>query len=36
MADNNGPDGTGETGRGKQRQADILDDDLERRRRNLE
>ncbi|MDX8436255.1 MULTISPECIES: AtpZ/AtpI family protein [Mesorhizobium] len=36
MADTNGPDGTGETGRGKQREADIRDDDLERRRRDLE
>ena len=36
MADKNGPDGTGETGRGKQHEADIRDDDLERRRRDLE
>ena len=36
MADKNGPDGTGETGRGKQHEADIRDDDLERRRRELE
>ncbi|TIL96162.1 MAG: ATP F0F1 synthase subunit I [Mesorhizobium sp.] len=36
MAEKNGPDGTGETGPGKQRQADIRDDDLERRRRELE
>lgn len=36
MADKNGPDGTGETGRGKQHDADIRDDELERRRRDLE
>jgi ATP synthase protein I len=36
MADKNGPDGTGETGRGKQHVPDIRDDDLERRRRELE
>jgi ATP synthase protein I len=36
MADKNGPDGTGETGRGKQHEPDIRDDDLERRRRELE
>ncbi|PZV35439.1 AtpZ/AtpI family protein [Mesorhizobium kowhaii] len=36
MADKNRPDGTGETGRGKQHEADIRDDDLERRRRDLE
>ncbi|MEO5756058.1 MAG: AtpZ/AtpI family protein [Mesorhizobium sp.] len=36
MADKNGPDGTGETGRGKQHEATIRDDDLERRRRDLE
>jgi ATP synthase protein I len=36
MADKNGPDGTGETGRGKQHETDIRDDDLERRRRELE
>jgi len=36
MADKNGPDGTGETGRGKQHEADIRDEDLERRRRDLE
>lgn len=36
MADKNGPHGTGETGRGKQHEADIRDDDLERRRRDLE
>jgi len=36
MADKKGPDGTGETGRGKQHEADIRDDDLERRRRDLE
>ncbi|MFD1987540.1 AtpZ/AtpI family protein [Mesorhizobium newzealandense] len=35
MADKNRPDGTGETGRGKQHEADIRDDDLERRRREL-
>jgi ATP synthase protein I len=36
MADKHGPDGTGETGRGKLREADIRDDELERRRRDLE
>jgi ATP synthase protein I len=36
MADKNGPDGTGKTGRGKQHETDIRDDDLERRRRELE
>ena len=36
MADKNGPDGTGETGRGKQHETGIRDDDLERRRRELE
>ena len=36
MADKKGPDGTGETGRGKQHGADIRDEDLERRRRDLE
>ncbi|TPL00344.1 ATP F0F1 synthase subunit I [Mesorhizobium sp. B2-4-14] len=36
MADKSGPDGTGETGRGKQHEAGIRDDDLERRRRELE
>ncbi|PBB70383.1 ATP F0F1 synthase subunit I [Mesorhizobium sp. WSM4312] len=36
MADKNRPDGTGETGRGKQHEPDIRDDDLERRRRELE
>ncbi|CAN7406028.1 AtpZ/AtpI family protein [Mesorhizobium sp. LjNodule214] len=36
MAEKNGPNGTGETGRGKQHEADIRDDDLERRRRDLE
>lgn len=36
MADKNGPDGTGETGRGNQHEPDIRDDDLERRRRDLE
>ncbi|MBZ9674213.1 AtpZ/AtpI family protein [Mesorhizobium sp. ES1-1] len=36
MADTNGPDGTGKTGPGKQDHADIRDDDLERRRRDLE
>ena len=35
MADKNRPDGTGETGRGKQHEAEIRDDDLERRRREL-
>jgi ATP synthase protein I len=36
MANKNRPDGTGETGRGKQHEPDIRDDDLERRRRELE
>lgn len=36
MADKNGPHGTGETGRGNQHEPDIRDDDLERRRRDLE
>ena len=36
MADENGPDGTGKTGPGKQHEAGIRDDDLERRRRELE
>ena len=36
MAEKNRPDGTGETGRGKQHEPDIRDDDLERRRRELE
>ncbi|RRI05510.1 ATP F0F1 synthase subunit I [Mesorhizobium tamadayense] len=36
MADKKGPDGTGETGRGKQHEAAIRDDELERRRRELE
>lgn len=36
MADKNGPDGTGETGRGSEREVDVRDDDLERRRRDLE
>src|SRR5438445_2763288 len=36
MADKNGPDGTGETGRGKKHETGIRDDDLERRRRELE
>ncbi|TIN14619.1 MAG: ATP F0F1 synthase subunit I [Mesorhizobium sp.] len=36
MADKNGPDGTGETGRGRQPEATIRDDELERRRRELE
>ncbi|KAA3450694.1 ATP F0F1 synthase subunit I [Mesorhizobium sp. SARCC-RB16n] len=36
MANKNRPDGTGETGRGKQHETDIRDDDLERRRRELE
>lgn len=35
MADKKGPDGTGETGRGSEHEADIRDDDLERRRREL-
>ena len=35
MADKNGPDGTGETGRSKQHETGIRDDDLERRRREL-
>lgn len=36
MADKSGPDGTGETGRGRQPEATIRDDELERRRRELE
>ncbi|TJU90565.1 MAG: ATP F0F1 synthase subunit I [Mesorhizobium sp.] len=36
MANKNRPDGTGEPGRGKQQAPDIRDDDLERRRRELE
>ncbi|MDX8469518.1 MULTISPECIES: AtpZ/AtpI family protein [Mesorhizobium] len=36
MADKKGPDGTGETGRGRQPEATIRDDELERRRRELE
>ncbi|WP_027055744.1 AtpZ/AtpI family protein [Mesorhizobium erdmanii] len=36
MADKNGPDGTGETGPGTQHETGIRDDDLERRRRELE
>ena len=36
MADKTGPDGTGETGRGRQPDATIRDDELERRRRDLE
>lgn len=36
MANKNRPDGTGETGRGNQHDAEIRDDDLERRRRELE
>lgn len=36
MADETGPDGTGETGRGRQPEATIRDDELERRRRDLE
>ncbi|AZO70980.1 MULTISPECIES: AtpZ/AtpI family protein [unclassified Mesorhizobium] len=36
MADENRPDGTGETGRGRQPEATIRDDELERRRRELE
>ena len=36
MADKKGPDGTGETGRGKQHGTDIRDEELERRRRDLE
>jgi ATP synthase protein I len=36
MADETGPGGTGETGRGKQHEAAIRDDELERRRRELE
>ncbi|RUW43664.1 MULTISPECIES: AtpZ/AtpI family protein [unclassified Mesorhizobium] len=35
MAEKKGPDGTGETGRGKEHDAEIRDDDLERRRREL-
>ena len=36
MADKKGPDGTGETGRGSGHEANIRDDELERRRRDLE
>ncbi|RWB90545.1 AtpZ/AtpI family protein [Mesorhizobium sp.] len=36
MANKTGPDGTGETGRGRQPEATIRDDELERRRRDLE
>ena len=36
MADKTGPDGTGESGRGRQPEATIRDDELERRRRRLE
>jgi len=36
MAEKNRPDGTGETGRGNQHETGIRDDDLERRRRELE
>ncbi|MER8647789.1 MULTISPECIES: AtpZ/AtpI family protein [unclassified Mesorhizobium] len=36
MAEKNGPHGTGETGRGSKHEADIRDEELERRRRNLE
>jgi len=36
MADKTGPDGTGETGRGRQPEATIRGDELERRRRDLE
>ncbi|MGX7871848.1 AtpZ/AtpI family protein [Mesorhizobium sp. ORM6] len=36
MAEKSRPDGTGETGRGKQHETGIRDDDLERRRRELE
>jgi ATP synthase protein I len=36
MADSNGPDGTGKTGRGTQHEPGIRDDDLERRRLELE
>ncbi|WP_296737910.1 AtpZ/AtpI family protein [Mesorhizobium sp.] len=36
MADKIRPDGTGETGRGRQPDATIRDDELERRRRDLE
>eukprot|EP01035_Chromulina_nebulosa_P007894 gene7894-10677_t len=32
----NGPDGTGETGRGKKHETGIREDELERRRRELE
>ena len=35
MADKKGPDGTGETGRGSGHEANIRDDELERRRREL-
>ena len=36
MAEKNRPDGTGETGRGNQHETGIRDEDLERRRRELE
>ena len=36
VADENGPDETGKTGPGEQGRPDIRDDDLERRRRQLE
>jgi len=36
MADKNGPGGTGKTGPGKQHETEIRDDDLERRRLELE
>jgi ATP synthase protein I len=36
VADKNGPDETGKTGPGEQGRPDIRDDDLERRRRELE
>ncbi|MDX8479977.1 AtpZ/AtpI family protein [Mesorhizobium sp. VK24D] len=36
MANKDRPDGTGETGRGRQPDASIRDDELERRRRELE
>jgi ATP synthase protein I len=35
MAEKNRPDGTGETGRDKQHESGIRDEDLERRRRDL-
>ena len=35
MAGKNGPHGTGETGRGSKHEADIRDDELERRRGRL-